>query len=237
MPLSIILGEGKRNVPQAPKMMKERGKYNQRGMFGTKAFKDLDLPKEISDILLSTANMAIAEETKRKYYTALNNVEKCEKELNEHLNFPWNNRSTLIFIGWCIKKDLKSQSIRSYLSGISKIHIALGYKQLDTSTPLMKEIFNGQNNKHAQGKAKTSNKKRLPCTLKMLKLLKTEIRLANIPECDKLMIWTCCTVSFYGALRPGEALSKFENFFDPSLTLCKKDVKIGGKGRKRRCAY
>ena len=109
------------------------------------------------------------------------------------------------------------------------MHIALGFEQLDTSTPLMKEIFNGHNNKQAQN-ASVKNCKRLPCTLKLLNLLKTEIRLSNIPEKDKLMIWACCTVSFYGALRPGEALSKYENFFDPSLTLCKKDVKIV-KGR------
>ena len=157
--------------------------------------------------------------------------------MNESLPFPWTNRSTLMFIGWCIKKDLKTQSIRGYLSGISKMHIALGFEQLDTSTPLMKEIFNGHNNKQAQN-ASVKNCKRLPCTLKLLNLLKTEIRLSNIPEKDKLMIWACCTVSFYGALRPGEALSKYENFFDPSLTLCKKDVKIvKGRGGGRKMPY
>ena len=214
-------------------MMKERGKYSTQGMFGDAVFNRLNLPKEIKDILTSTANMAISSETKKKYSTALNNVEKCEQELQEKLSFPWDNRSTLIFIGWCIKRDLKTQSIRGYLSGISKVHLALGYNQLDTSTPIMKEIFNGHSNKHAQSND-SKRSKRQPCTLKMLKLLKNEIKCSNIPEKDKLMIWTCCTVSFYGALRPGEALSIFENYFDPSLTLCKNDVKIvKGKGEEK----
>ena len=95
----IILGREKRNKSQEPRMMKERGKYSERGMFGDAVFNRLNLPKEIKDILASTANMAISSETKKKYSTSLNNVEKCELELNENLSFPWTNRSTLIFIG------------------------------------------------------------------------------------------------------------------------------------------
>ena len=227
-----VLGAGKRPTNE-PQMMKERGKYCEQGIFSNTVFNRLNLPSEICEILKTTANMAISNETKKKYHTALNNIEKCEQDLNEHLPFPWSQRSSLIFVGWCIKKDLKTQSIRGYLSGISKMHVALGYPQLDTSTPLMKEIFNGHDNRKAQEEP-SKNNKRLPCTLKLLNLLKSEIRLSSIPEKDKLMIWACCTVSFYGALRPGEALSKFENYFDPSLTLCKKDVKIvkGRGGRK-----
>ena len=51
-------------------MMKERGKYNERGVFGNAVFNRLNLPKDISDILKSTANMAISNETKKKYNTA-----------------------------------------------------------------------------------------------------------------------------------------------------------------------
>ena len=129
--------------------MRKRGKYTEQGLFNRKVFENFDLPNDICDILKKTANMAIAEETKKKYKTALNNVQRCETETKESLNFPWGQRNTLLFTGWCIKRGLKTQSIRSYLSGISKLHLALGFEQLDTSTPLMKEIFNGQDNKFA----------------------------------------------------------------------------------------
>ena len=214
--------------------MRKKGKYTEQGLFNNEIFEKLDLPNEICDVLKSTANMAIAEETKKKYRTALNNVQRCETDTGESLNFPWGQRNTLLFTGWCIKRGLKTQSIKSYLSGVSKLHLALGFEQLDTSSPLLREIFCGHDNKFAQGKAKKKKNVRLPCTPKLLRLLKTEIRVSNIPDCDKLMIWTACSVTFYGALRPGEALSKYENFYDPSTTLRKKDVKFvkGEKGEK-----
>ena len=213
--------------------MNKKGKYTEQGLFNKRVFENFNLPNDICSILEKTANMAIAEETKKKYKTALNNVQRCESETNENLNFPWEQREILLFTGWCIKRNLKAQSIKSYLSGISKLHLALGLEQLDTSSPLMREIFNGQDNKFAQGKSKLKNK-RLPCTQKLLRLLKTEIRMSNIKNCDKLMVWTACSVAFYGALRPGEALCKYENFYDPMTTLCKSDVKfVKGIGEER----
>lgn len=67
--IKYILG-GEKNPPKGPQMMKERGKYNERGVFGNAVFNRLNLPKDISDILKSTANMAISNETKKKYNTA-----------------------------------------------------------------------------------------------------------------------------------------------------------------------
>ena len=121
--------------------MKTPGRYKNSGMFKEQAFKDFNLPKEISDILRETANMALADKTKEKYNTALNNVKRAENELGEDLTFPWDNRKTLLFVGWLLKKDLSTSSIRGYLCGISKLHLALGYKALDTTPPILKEIF------------------------------------------------------------------------------------------------
>ena len=58
----------------------------------------------------------------------------------------------------------------------------------------------------------------------MLRLLKAEIKLSNLSDKEKILTWTFCTLSFFGALRPGESLVKFESHYDPTLTLCKKDV-------------
>ena len=186
----------------------------------------MDLPSEISDILTKTANMAIADKTKSTYSTALNNVRKCEEEVRENLNFPWDNRKTLIFIGWLIKRDVQSCTIRSYLSGVQKAHVACGFKGLDQDSPLIREVLLGHKNKHAQGKVNNKRAKRLPATVNVLRFLKTKIRMSNMKDHDKITAWAACTICFYGALRSSEALSRYENFFDPSLTLCKKDVTL-----------
>ena len=218
----------------APKPVKTRGKYKEKGMFKEYAFSAFDLPRDISDVLQKTANLALADCTKKKYDTALNCVEKCELDTKENLSFPWDNRKTLIFVGYCIKKDLKAGSIKSYLSGVSKIHLALGYQKLDLTPPILKEIFTGQENKHNQKPKKGGKGKRLPCTLKMLRLLKTEFRISDMNDKEKLIAWAGCTLAFFGALRPGEMLTKYEKSYDPALTLCKKDVSIvkGENGEK-----
>ena len=170
--------------------------------------------------------MSLADKTKSTYNTALNNVKKCEKDLEVSLSFPWDDRKTLIFVGWLIKQDVKSGTIKSYLSGIQKSHIACGFKGLDNESPLIKEILLGHKNKHAQGRTNDVRAKRLPATLKVLRFLKAKIRTSNMSTHNKITVWAACTISFYGALRSSEALSRYENFFDPSLTLCKKDVTL-----------
>ena len=174
--------------------------------------------------------MAIAEKTKSTYDTALRNVDKCEQDLKVSLDFPWDNRKTLIFVGWLIKKDVCTGTIKSYLSGIQKSHVACGFDGLDYESPLVKEILVGHKNKHAQGGKKNEPTKRLPATLKVLRFLKSRIKTSNLSVHEKITVWAACTVSFYGALRPSEALSKYENFFDPSFTLCKQDVTLCTEG-------
>ena len=204
--------------------MSQRGKYSGQGSFKKVLFQDFDLPSEISDILTKTANMAIADKTKSTYNTALNNVKNCELELNESLSFPWDDRKTLLFIGWLVKRDVKTTTIRSYLSGVQKSHVACGFKGLDQDSPLIKEVLLGHKNKHAQGRVNDIRAKRLPATINVLRFLKTKIRTSNLSSHEKITLWAACTICFYGALRSSEALSKYENFFDPTVTLCKKDV-------------
>ena len=170
--------------------------------------------------------MAISDRTKSTYNTALNNVRNCENELKVELRFPWDNRKTLIFVGWLIKRDVQSNTISSYLSGVQKAHVACGFSGLDNDSPLIKEILLGHKNKHVQGKANKARAKRLPATIKVLRFLKTKIRTSKLSDHGKITAWAASTICFYGALRSSEALSRYENFFDPNLTLCKKDVTL-----------
>ena len=143
-----ILGPGKKTAtPFLPKKSISRAKYNSKGFFKKDTFLKLDLPKVIEHTLADTVNFAISENTKSTYGTAVNNLNACREELNEPMPLPLVERDILIFIGFCIKKGNQGNTIKSYLSGLKKYHIALGHKNFDYMSPLVKEVLEGQNKK------------------------------------------------------------------------------------------
>ena len=53
----------------------------------------------------------------------------------------------------------------------------------------------------------TSERKRLPITIEILKVLKSHLRLSNYILCEQRMLWSSFTLSFYGFLCASECLS------------------------------
>jgi hypothetical protein len=88
----------------------------------------------------------------------------------------------------------------------------------------VKAILAGQENIDA--KVAIAQKKRLPVTLSVLKLLKIELN--NIDETYeyKRLIWAVSTLNFFGCLRVHESLSRSVTCFDPLNTLLGKDLLI-----------
>jgi hypothetical protein len=68
--------------------------------------------------------------------------------------------------------------------------------------------------------------KRVVMSLQLLKLLGHEIASSNWEEDSKRIMWTACSVAFFGALRLGEMLCHSETSFDPTSTLVWDDVKF-----------
>jgi hypothetical protein len=68
--------------------------------------------------------------------------------------------------------------------------------------------------------------KRVVMSLQLLKLLGHEIAASNWEEDSKRVMWTACSVAFFGALRLGEMLCHSETSFDPTSTLIWDDVKF-----------
>ena len=196
-----------------------------------------NLPECIQEILVDRVNHAISENTKSVYNTGMNNLEKCRVELEEKMSLPLSERDILIFIGFCAKKNNKACTIRSYLSGIKKFHIASGFTDFEYLTPLVKEVVEGQE-KRKWGRGKRGKKgkakkkaKRLPCTLPVLKLIKFELKLSNLEIEEKVMAWAACTLAFFGAMRMSELLCKkdeeystVDNLLKKDITLCKPDA-------------
>ena len=73
-------------------------------------------------------------------------LEKCRSETGESLNFPLQERDILVFIGWNLLKNIAVGTIKSYLSGLNKLHAAKGFTQMNTNTPLINEALEGGKN-------------------------------------------------------------------------------------------
>ena len=189
------------NVPRASPSAK---KYNDSVIYQENALRNWNLPPSISNTLQKSANFSLAAKTKGTYSTAFNMLKKCKEDFPDSLNFPLSERDILIYIGWNINRGLKANSIKSYLSGLKTIHRANGWGELVIDTPLINCVLKGQVNLNIeQAKDFTEANKRLPCTLEILKLLKQEIRLSDLNNHDKIVVWSTCSLLFYGALRGG----------------------------------
>ena len=60
---------------------------------------------------------------------------------------PLSERDILIFIGFNFRKGNKVGTVRSYLAGIKKYHLAMGYVNFEYFSPLVKEVLEGQGKK------------------------------------------------------------------------------------------
>ena len=211
--------------------MVTKTKYNGTGLFKSSSLQDKNLPKEIEDVLVTTVNHAVSMNTKSVYNTGVNILNKCREEMGEEMNLPLSERDILIFVGFCAKRGNKTSTIRSYLSGIKKYHLAEGYRTFEYMTPLVKEVLEGHEKK---GKVKTKGSKgkkvkrlkRLPCTLPVLKLIKFELKLSNLDKDEKIMAWAASSLAFFGAFRMSELLCKNEYEYSTCDNLLKKDVKV-----------
>ena len=135
---------GKRSVKfRVPKKTVHKAKYNGTGFFKRTCLQDKKLPRVIEDVLVDTVNHAVSQNTKSVYCTGVNILNKCKEELGEKMELPLSERDILIFIGFCAKRGNKAGTIRSYLSGIKKFHVAQGFTDFEYMTPLVKEVIEG----------------------------------------------------------------------------------------------
>ena len=148
-------------------------KYNSSTFFTATSLQQFNLPENISNTLVNSANHALAQKTKSTYNTAHKMLINCQEHFSEQFTFPLSERELLLFIGWNIEKGLKATTIRSYLSGLKAIHKAKGLGTLCTDTPFIKDILTGKHNLDISERNISENT-RLPCTMEILNLLKQE---------------------------------------------------------------
>jgi hypothetical protein len=216
---------GQMGQPNRFPLKKQTGasKYGGRGLFTNITFEGRNIPSSLKPTLVKAANFSIANKTWSTYNSAHNMLLQCSSDTNSDLSLPLSEDKTLIFIAWCIEKGNAVSTVRSYLSGLKTFQVANKFGEQELLTPLVNKVLQGHEH---MPKAKAGSSKRLPCTISILKLLKTKLRIAKLDKQIKLLIWSACTIAFYGAFRMGELLCKSVSTYDPRYSLLRKDVTI-----------
>ena len=177
--------------------------------------------------LISAANHSISRQTWSTYTTAAKHLKSCEIDTGVDMDFPLATTQLLAFISWLLnKRKVKGTTIEVYLSGLRQLHLVRGHDVQGLRPEIVKSILSGTKHLDTIAERLEGKPKRLPVTINMLKLIKHELAAQNFPYSFKRLVWTICTLNFFGGFRVHETLSRCELSFDPAFTLLAENVRL-----------
>ena len=191
-----------------------------------------NLPAHVKEKVVNWINHGKANKTWSTYQTAERMAHQCQKDYKTSFDWPMTADNTLLFIYWLVEeRGLKASTANSYLSGLRQLHIMKGLPPPKLRSELVKQALKGRANMETSQKngETPSGSKRLPMTIPLLKLLKERIRTSDLAGETKLMLWSACSLMFFGAFRINELVSKSESCFDPDHTLLTRESRAGEK--------
>ena len=211
--------EGKTRPTFCPKPKVGTTKYGPTGLFNPSSFESTGLSHGMCEQMANIANYSLAKSTWSSYRTAQKHLISCQKELNIKFHFPMSSDNVLAFVSWLIRRGLSAKSINAYISGIRTIHLTKGIDQPALRPPIVNSIIEGKSHIDTVKARLRVKPKRMPVTLKVLKLLKAKINLWDESDQMRLLVWATCLICFFGGFRIHEILSKTQTVFDPAFTL------------------
>ncbi len=200
-------------------------KYGKSNRLSSQLLEKYNLSNSTKEVLADAGEYSLAKSTWSSYKTAAKLLAECGKKVNRAFTLPLTEEDTLEFIGWLLSdRKVKSTTVNVYLAGIRQLHVLQGVEPPVLKNTLVKFLLRGKRNK--ENIAERREPKRLPMTMSMMKLLKSETIKWEADKADKLLFWTICTMAFHGGFRIHEILSKTETEFDPDFALLTEDVRL-----------
>ncbi len=164
--------------------------------------------------------MSIANSSRRTYeqgQSSFNsfcfNLRICPYPLTQH---------NLCLFTTYLARTLSYSTIRTYLAAVRFRNIELGFYSNFEPMQNLQMLLRGI--KRVKGISSKPN--RLPVTLNIMKILKSNLRKSHLNEKDKLMLWAAFTTAFFGLLRASEFCCDTKHTFNPDATLLLKDVTL-----------
>ena len=71
-------------------------------MYSEESFAHLDLPDDLKQAMVRTANHSLAKKTWQSYKTANKHLEACQQETGAVFNLPLGEKDILLFTSWLI---------------------------------------------------------------------------------------------------------------------------------------
>ena len=167
---------------------------------------------------MESANSSLSYNTWKQHRTVLSVMKKCELQTGVSMSLPWSETTHATFIGWCLKREMRSSTLEVYKSKVRKIHTMNGFPWLAGSSTLTRAAIKGRQN------TQTKTSARLPVTPATLLLLKHKIKEAGWPMAKKRLIWAISTTLFVGSFRISEILAAQSHTHIRDSTLLNKNV-------------
>ena len=202
-------------------------KYGAKGLHSEENLEHLNLPTSMKEALTLWLNHSLASGTWSTYKTVGNQLEKCQEETKEKMDFPLDTRRIITFIHLLFHiRKVKSSTVNTYLSGIRYLHLSKGVDIPALRPPLVEQLLKGKQNLENIEKQLYGNPTRAPVTLTVMKLIKAELKDWLSNRTNKALVWSVCTLAFAGCLRIHEILCKQKLHYDPDFSLLGADFLI-----------
>jgi Phage integrase SAM-like domain len=177
--------------------------------------------------LNSYVSLGLTKNTWSNYRTAEKMLRECCKEKGMELVLPVTESVIMRFVLWLAEeRGVSSGTISVYLSGIKNLHVMKGMGSPNLRSEQVNLVLKGMANGKVTEERRNGNKGRKPVTPDILRLIKARISESEFKFTDKRMLWTVCSMSFFGAFRSNELLCKEVGVFDPAFTLCAQVVEV-----------
>jgi len=161
--------------------------------------------------------------TWNRHTAALNSFKKFYNIEFKKLTWPIDAGQINAYCNWALTKEkLSPSTVKAYILSIQSLHRLKGYENYIGWNYICKTLVRAAENEKEHCKNRFT---RTAMNLPTLKLLGHGISKQNWSPHTKQVIWTACTVAFFGSFRMGELLAEHENYFDRNSTLLWGDIK------------
>ena len=158
-----------------------------------------------------------------KYASAYKKFQKFNTETNSNISWPIDCKTVNGFVLWCLKEEnLSSTTIKTYVLALSRIQNTKGFGKIPFKNSVAEKLILGA--KNSKMGLKKASKISAAVTFKKLCKIKRYIKKVFPNKTDRLPIWACMCVAFFGSFRMGVLLSAKCKNFDKSSTLLWENV-------------
>ena len=124
--------------------------------------------------------MAIAENTKSQYKTAVRHIDICATTLNTDMRLPFTISKTLNYVGYLLEdRKCSSKTVAQYLAGVRMFHLCNGMDVASLRPPIVSLILKGREHLENINDTLSGKPKGVPVTFKVMKYLKRAISEGN----------------------------------------------------------